>query len=67
MPRQTICPKCNKPMPLEAALIFSGFDYKCYVIQCSKCGYPIGTIPNLFLAKTAIRNIEEKTTGHKSL
>jgi hypothetical protein len=66
MPKQTLCPKCNKAMPFEAVPAFFGSDYECYIIQCSKCGYPIGAIPNSYLLKTAVRNIEEKTTGHKS-
>jgi hypothetical protein len=67
MPKPTICPNgCKNPI-FEAVQAFQGRDEACYIIQCTKCGYPIGAIPYLFGIKGSIRNIEEKTTGHKSI
>jgi hypothetical protein len=67
MPIPTICPNgCKKPA-FEVVPLLKG-QYKIgSIVQCTQCGYPIGTLSNDIPIENALRNIEQKITNSKSL
>jgi hypothetical protein len=68
MPRQTKCPNQNcDSHAFEAVPIFQGTENAAYIVRCGVCGTAIGVINDITPLKTAIRNIEVKLTGFKSL
>jgi len=71
MPKPTKCPNPNcKSQGFEAVEQVGNFAKGAIpwlIVQCKSCGYPIGTLNDTVPIATAIRNIEAKLTGSKSL
>lgn len=68
MPKPTKCLNQNcDSHSFEAVRMFDGTDHACYVIQCGKCGTPIGVANSTYPITVAIGKIEAKLTGSRSV
>jgi hypothetical protein len=66
--KPTRCPNQNcDSHSFEAVPMFQCTDHAAYIIQCAKCGTPIGAVNSTFPITAAIGNIEAKLTASRSI